>query len=193
MARPKEFDPEVALRHALALFWRRGYEATSLTDLVEHLGVGRPSIYATFGSKHQLYLRALDVYAQERVALDLELLSRPGPVLPVVRGWMQRYADEVEADGERLGCFAVNAAAELMPGDGEVARIVEGAWGATEAALTASLLRARAQGELAEDREPRALARCLMTLLHGIRVSGKRRHDRTHLGDVLSQAFLLLS
>ncbi|MFD6292926.1 TetR/AcrR family transcriptional regulator [Streptomyces sp. NPDC060205] len=193
MARPKEFDPEAALRDAVTLFWRQGYEATSVADLVDHLGVGRPSLYATFGTKHQLYLRALDVYAQERVALDLELLSQPGPVLPVVRRWIQRYADEVEADEQRLGCFAVNAAAELLPGDAEVARIVEGAWGATEAALTAALLRARAQGELPEGREPRALARCLLTLLHGIRVSGKRHQDRTHLGDVLSQIFLLLS
>ncbi len=64
MARTKEFDPDVALRKVLDLFWRRGYEATSMADLVEHLGVARASIYATFGGKRELYLKALDRYGE---------------------------------------------------------------------------------------------------------------------------------
>ncbi len=63
MARTKEFDPDAALQSALELFWRRGYEATSMADLVEALGIGRASIYATFGNKHDLYLKALERYA----------------------------------------------------------------------------------------------------------------------------------
>ncbi|MFJ2261522.1 TetR/AcrR family transcriptional regulator [Streptomyces sp. NPDC087844] len=192
MARTKGFDPDAALSHAVELFWRRGYEGTSISDLVAHLGVGRPSIYATFGSKHELYVKSLEKYAEARVAADLEQLSRPGAVMPTVRAWIRRYVDEVNGDEMRLGCFVVNAAAELMPDDHEVARVVEGAWGATEAALTVALLRAHAQGELPEGRELRALARCLMALLHGIRVFGKRRSDRGYLDDVVSQAFLLL-
>jgi len=56
VARTKEFDPEAALQAALELFWRRGYEATSMSDLVDHLGIGRASLYATFGNKHELYV-----------------------------------------------------------------------------------------------------------------------------------------
>lgn len=85
MARTKEFDPDAALRAALELFWRRGYEATSMSDLVEHLGVGRASIYATFGNKRELYLKALARYEQGLLPDLLADLSRPGPALPGVR------------------------------------------------------------------------------------------------------------
>ena len=64
VARTKEFDPEAALRAALELFWERGYEATSMADLVGHMGVARASIYATFGGKRALYLKALDRYGE---------------------------------------------------------------------------------------------------------------------------------
>lgn len=85
MARTKEFDPDAALQSALELFWRRGYEATSMADLVEHLGIGRASIYATFGNKHELYLKALDRYGESRDPALLDALSKPGPALPAVR------------------------------------------------------------------------------------------------------------
>src|SRR4051812_19033882 len=81
VARTKEFDPETALRAALELFWERGYEATSMADLVEHMGVARASIYATFGGKHELYLKALDRYGESVGPYLLTELSQPGPVL----------------------------------------------------------------------------------------------------------------
>ncbi len=87
MARSKEFDPDVVLGRALELFWQRGYEATSMADLVEHLGIGRASIYATFGSKHDLYLKALERYVRTRDPDLVESLSQPGPALPAVRAW----------------------------------------------------------------------------------------------------------
>ncbi len=87
MARTKEFDPDAALQSALELFWRRGYEATSVADLVEHLGIGRASIYATFGNKHELYLKALDRYAEGRDAVLLAELSQPGTRCPRCGRW----------------------------------------------------------------------------------------------------------
>ena len=78
MARTKEFDPDAALQSALELFWRQGYEATSMADLVGHHGIGRASIYATFGNKHELYLKALDRYNENRDPGLLGELSGPG-------------------------------------------------------------------------------------------------------------------
>lgn len=94
VARTKEFDPDAALQSALELFWRRGYEATSIADLVEHLGIGRASIYATFGNKHELYLKAVDRYSEGRDPLLLTELSQPGPALPAVRATVRRFASE---------------------------------------------------------------------------------------------------
>ncbi|MEU3397393.1 TetR/AcrR family transcriptional regulator [Streptomyces filamentosus] len=193
MARTKEFDPEAALRAALDLFWARGYEATSMADLVEHLGIGRASIYATFGNKHELYLKALDRYLETRDPRLVEELSAPGPALPAVRAVVRRFAAEATAEGERLtGCFVTNSAAELGPHDPAVARRVELSWEQVETLLYAALTRARAQGELPEGRDPRALSRMLLVLLQGVRVVGKASTDPARVRDAAEEALRLL-
>ncbi|MEU9181582.1 TetR/AcrR family transcriptional regulator [Streptomyces sp. NPDC048550] len=193
MARTKEFDPDAALQSALELFWRRGYEATSVTDLVEHLGIGRASIYATFGSKHELYLKALDRYAQSVDPRLFADLSGPGPALPAVRTVVRRFASEAASPEERLnGCFITNTAAELGAHDSVAARRVESSWDRLETLLHAALVRAQAQGELPPERDPRALARMLLVLLQGVRVVGKALADPTRVRDAAEQALSLL-
>lgn len=192
MARTKEFDPDAALQAAMELFWAKGYEATSVADLVEHLGIGRGSLYATFGDKHQLYLAALRRY-QETQPPVVELLSQPGPVLPAIRALVERYAEEAACDTERRGCMLVNAATERLPADRQVARVVEAGWDTLETALTAALIRARAQGELSPDKDPRALARFLLVVLQGIRVVGKGEASASRVRDAAAQAFAILT
>ncbi|ALO08308.1 Transcriptional regulator, TetR family [Streptomyces venezuelae] len=193
MARTKEFDPDAALQAALDLFWARGYEATTMSDLVEHLGVGRASIYATFGNKHDLYMKAMDRYLETRDPELVEELSTPGPALPAVRALVRRFAAEAATEGERLnGCFVTNSAAELAPHDTAVARRVELSWEQIETLLYGALTRARAGGELPADRDPRALARMLLVLLQGIRVVGKASTDPGRVLDAAEQALGLL-
>ncbi|MDT0345388.1 TetR/AcrR family transcriptional regulator [Streptomyces litchfieldiae] len=191
MGRSKEFDPDATLRSALELFWRQGYEATSMQDLVDHLGINRGSIYATWGSKHELYLRALDRYRQDRGDEALDLLGRSGPALPAVREFVLAYVTEACTDPDRKGCLVTNTATERLPGDAQAGRRVESAFGELEAALTGALLRARSQGELAADADPRALARFLVTFVQGVRVVGKTE-DARRLQDAADQALRLL-
>jgi len=192
VARTKEFDPDAALQKALELFWERGYEATSMSDLVDHLGVARASIYATFGGKRDLYVKALDRYVRTRDPDPVELLSQPGPVLPAVRSLVESYAEQSLRDERRRGCMIVNAATEIMTRDPQVARRVEASWDALETALTSALTRARAQGELAADKDPRALARFLLVVMQGIRVLGRGEPDPGRLRDATAQALALL-
>ncbi|MGW3631040.1 TetR/AcrR family transcriptional regulator [Streptomyces sp. NPDC005122] len=193
MARTKEFDPDAALQSALELFWRRGYEATSMADLVEHLGVGRASIYATFGNKHDLYLKALDRYQQARNPHLLRELSQPGPALPAVRAVVRRFATEASTGERRLsGCFVTNTATELAPHDTDAARRVEHNWDHLETLLHAALVRAGAQGELPAGRDPLALARMLLVLMQGLRVVGKASTDPARVQDAAEQALTLL-
>ncbi|WP_329173445.1 TetR/AcrR family transcriptional regulator [Streptomyces sp. NBC_01477] len=192
MARTKEFDPDTALQAALELFWERGYEATSMSALVERLGVARAGIYAAFGSKHELYLRALRRYGERCDPVLLEELSRPGPALPAVRALVTRFAEESAADDLRRGCFVTNTAVELAPHDPAAARRVEASWDVLETALTSALLRARAQGELAAGREPRTLARMLLVLLQGMRVVGKAGGDQERARDAARQVLALI-
>lgn len=193
MARHKEFDPDAALDAALKLFWARGYEATSMADLEAELGIGKGSIYATFGSKHQLYLAALDRYARMKGPVELAAMSQPGPVLPAVRALVERYAEEASQVTSPRGCFVVNAATERLPGDHDVARLVEASWATLETALHAGLLRAKAQGELAQGRDPRALARFLLVVLQGLRVLGKSESGHDRLRDGAREALNLLA
>ncbi|MEU3727385.1 TetR family transcriptional regulator [Streptomyces sp. NPDC031705] len=194
MARTREFDPDAVLQSALELFWRRGYEATSVADLVEHLGIGRASIYATFGSKHELYLKALDRYAEAHHPLLLAELSAPGPALPAVRAVVRRFAAEAASPGvRRSGCFVTNTAAELAPHDPAAARRVEVSWDRLETLLHSALVRAQGQGELDAGRDPRALARMLLVLLQGVRVVGKASDDPARVRDAAEQALALLA
>ncbi|MFG1875504.1 TetR/AcrR family transcriptional regulator [Sphaerisporangium sp. NPDC049003] len=192
MARSKEFDPDAALQAALELFWERGYEATSVADLVERLGVGRASLYATFGGKHDLYMKALARYIETRSPSPIEILSQPGPALPAVRALVEFYAADSIEDVRRRGCMVVNAAAEMLPGDREVARVLDANWAGLEAALTSTLMRARAQGELPEGRNPRALARFLLVFLQGLRLMSKGSPDAARLRDAAAQALSVL-
>ncbi|MCF6470602.1 TetR/AcrR family transcriptional regulator [Nonomuraea sp. MG754425] len=192
MARTKEFDPDAALQKALELFWERGYEATSMADLVQHLGIARASIYATFGGKHDLYVQALERYLQTCDPNVVEVLSQPGPALPAVRSLIEAYTEESLCDQRRRGCMVVNAAVEVMPRDPQIARRVEASWDTLETALTSALTRARAQGEISADKDPRALARFLLVLMQGIRVLGRAHPDSGRLRDATAQALAVL-
>ncbi|MFF3642212.1 TetR/AcrR family transcriptional regulator [Streptomyces sp. NPDC002564] len=193
MARTKEFDPDAALQTALELFWRRGYEATSMADLVEALGIGRASIYATFGNKHDLYLKALERYGELQKPLLLAELAAPGPALPAVRAVVRRFGAESTAEEGRLtGCFITNTATELAPHDAAAARCVERSWDHIETLLHSALVRARAQGELPADRDPLTLARMLLVVMQGLRVVGKASRDPARVRDAVEQALTLL-
>lgn len=192
MARPPQFDPDVAVQQALELFWDRGYAATSVSDLVAHLGIGRASLYGAFGSKHALYLRALRRYVATRQPDPVEMLSQPGPAVPAIQALIRHHVDACTGDDAQRGCLLVNAAAELTPSDEQVTRIVENAWYAVETALHSALVRARAQGEISADADVHALARFLLVFIQGLRVVGKATDDADRLREAADHALALI-
>ncbi|MER7442251.1 TetR/AcrR family transcriptional regulator [Micromonospora avicenniae] len=192
MARRKAFDPDAVLQRALELFWERGYEATSMSDLVEHLGIARASIYATFGSKQDFFALALRRYLDDTDPKIMTEVSQPGPVLPAVRALVDRYVTESAEDERQLGCMVVNSAVELAGREDRVARLVEASWAHLETALTSALLRARAQGELPPEADPRALARFLLVFFQGVRVLGRAPDAGLRLRDAARVAVSVL-
>lgn len=191
MARAKEFDEDAVLTQAVELFWERGYAATTTAELVERLGIGRASLYATFGSKRDLYLKALDHYSRTRD--PVAMLSTPGPTLPAVRGLIDLYVEQCIADRERRGCMIANAAGETARTDADVTRLVSRDWQSIEVSLVSALTRAKAQGELGPDKDPRALAQFLLVLLQGLKVVGKGDPDPIRLRTAADQALTLLN
>jgi TetR/AcrR family transcriptional repressor of nem operon len=176
----------------MQLFWVRGYESTSMADLVAVTGVARASLYATFGSKHDLYVNALDHYVQQRDPALVTRLAGPGPALVVIRGLLDDYAAEAERIGNP-GCFVVNAAVECLPADPVVALRVETSWETLEVALASALIRAQGAGELGDAADPRRLARFLLVVLQGLRVVGKGHKGASRARDAAAEAFAALS
>jgi TetR/AcrR family transcriptional repressor of nem operon len=184
----------------MQLFWERGYEATSVDDLVTRLGVGRGSLYAAFGSKHALYLRALDRYRCEQMAGALAELDAPGaPLLPTLRRLFESIAAETlgEAPAGRpatpSGCFMVNATTERAACDASVAARVRDNAAAMEATLERAVRRAQAAGEVPAARDARALARFLVMAIQGLRVAGAATPDRATLADVIDVTLAALA
>lgn len=184
MARPKEFDPDAALEATVAVFWRQGFEATSIEDLVAELGISRQSLYATFGSKQRLYQLALDRYCRRQAIELLDLLAADGPLAPRLRILFDSMVDEMVSDRERKGCFVVNAAAERAPAEAETRERVTDQFARIESAFESAFHRARASGELHADASPRSLARFLLAVINGLRVIGKAAPDRAVLADI---------
>jgi TetR/AcrR family transcriptional repressor of nem operon len=112
--------------------------------------------------------------------------------MPVVRALVERFAEESAHDEKRRGCLVVNTAVEMAPHDPALARRVESNWDLVETTLTSALTRARAQGELTEEKDPRALARFLLTVMQGMRVIGKGSSDPERLYDTAAQALRAL-
>lgn len=191
MPRTREFDPAAATDAAMELFWRKGYEATSVDDLVRHLGVGRGSLYAVFGSKHALYLKALERYRATMGAFVVEQIGRGLPVRDALRGWLEGTMEASLRDPDRRGCMMVNAGAERGGCDPDARRCVNANVHAIEEAVHDALVRARAAGELAPDKDPRALARFLAITSQGLAVAA-RTADPAMLRDTVEVALAAL-
>lgn len=181
VAGTKQFDEDQAVDRALELFWRRGYEGTSVRDLMDSTGLGQGSLYGTFGDKHGLFLRTLDRYAELTTCQVVERLEADGPVRPAIRSMLRDMADDALCDPERKGCLFVNAAAELLPHDAEAGERIEVAFARIEDALCAAVRRGQVSGEIAEGRDARTVARFLLTAVQGLRVVGKATPDPARL------------
>ncbi|SEK49033.1 TetR/AcrR family transcriptional regulator, transcriptional repressor for nem operon [Streptacidiphilus jiangxiensis] len=176
----------------MLLFWRKGYEATAMSDLVEGLGLGRGSIYAAFGDKHQLFVRALARYLDRQNTLLRTAFADEGPALAQLRDVLDRLLAADAACGN-AGCFSVNSIAELLPHDEDVARLARQSLAAAEEAFTRQLARAADEGDLSPSLTPEAGARLLLTLVQGLQIVRKVDPDPAHTAATLDSAFTLLA
>jgi TetR/AcrR family transcriptional repressor of nem operon len=157
--RPRGFDVEVAVERAMGVFWSRGYHATALPDLLRATKLSRGSLYAAFGDKHSLFLRALDRYIADAVRrMDIELAPPREPV-DGLRAYLAGYVDRTSGANGRQ--------------DVEVGRRVAGFFKTMEARVAAALSRAKTAGQLADGVEPSSAARILVCFVEGLRVVGK--------------------
>jgi TetR/AcrR family transcriptional repressor of nem operon len=120
VARPRSFDEDKALDAAIACFWSRGLEATSVRDLAEHMGIQGPSLYNAFGDKRTLFARALERYATRTMRERIARLEGQHDPKKAIRTFVQDAIERSVADRHRCGCLLVNSALEVAPHDTEL-------------------------------------------------------------------------
>lgn len=157
----------------MGVFWSRGYHGTALPDLLRATKLSRGSLYAAFGGKHALFLRALDRYIADALArIDIELGPDHRPV-DGLRTLLAGYVDRTSGANGRRGCLLVATAMELAGHDAEVETRIRGFFKAMEAKAADAFARGKAAGELAPGIEPTSAARILLCFVEGLRVTGK--------------------
>ena len=190
MARPKEFQEDIVLDKALELFWHKGYEATSVQDLVDAMGISRGSLYDTFGDKHRLFLRVLERYRQNshqrfKQIFDDAIFNQNVPVKIAITRFLNSLVDEAVADPLTRGCLMTNTTVELAPHDAETAQLSQIHRESIEALLYRALQHGQATGEISPDADPLAMSRFLFMSIQGLRVVSKSTPERSALQSIV--------
>ncbi len=187
--RPRAFDPEQALEAAIGLFWSKGYEGTSLSDLTEAMGINRPSLYAAFGNKEELFRRACERYGERATLID-DACARCTAREAVEDFLFSAAANAVHP--EHSGCMLVTAG---LAGSEESAGVRQSLCDARRASVEswrARFERAKAEGDLPPQADPESLAQYVMTIAHGMAVqarSGATTDDLRRVAEIALQAW----
>ena len=172
MAGVRQFDEDAAFDRAAALFWRRGYEATTMADLAAATGVQRGSLYNAYGGKETLLLKALDRYAAKQGGRALEALTDPDPRRALAR-LLDAHVARMADPANPTGCLTTNTCLECAERYGAVRDKVAGQFKTAETAIYQALLRGQQAGRLAPHQDVRALARFFLATTRAMAVMHK--------------------
>lgn len=192
MPRPREFDEGAALDAAIACFWQRGYEATSVRDLAESMGISGPSLYNSFGNKHALFLQALERYLDRGLRARVARLGSTLPPKQAIRQFFKEIVDRSVNDRERRGCLLINSALEVSAHDPEFAAVIADRLGEIEAFFHRSIKAAQTDGTVSRERSAKDVARLLLGVLLGLRVLARSKPERALIEGVVRPALALL-
>ena len=185
--RPRSFDADTALDRALEVFWRHGYEGTSLTDLTAAMGINKPSLYAAFGNKERLFRKALDRYTEGPAAYVREALGEP-TARAVVERLLRGAVDLLTDPHGPPGCLMVQGALACGEAADPVRQELASRRAAGEAAIRQRFKRAKLDGDLPADADPVDLARYVATVIHGMAVQAAGGASRDELRRVAQTA-----
>ena len=192
MARPREFDEAAVLDAAIQQFWLRGYEATSVRDLADEMGIAGASLYNTFGDKRTLYERSLNRYLDQTFRERTRRLEHSLPPRDAIIAFLQEIIKRSLNDRQRRGCLLVNSALESAPHDGELRQIVATFMGEVESFFLRCVASGQRDKTIPKAQSAEDLARLLLNVLLGIRVLARVRPDRKLLEGLVRPVFALL-
>ena len=192
MGRPQQFDLETVVEAAMQMFWRKGYEATSIQDLVDATGLNRGSLYNTFDSKEGLFSTVCERYQQISLATPLIEVAKTAPPRVAIEDFLMTLAKRIANDPEHRGCLMVNTATELSPHNEEAREWVNTAVKDLEDALTKLIKRGQKNKTFKSKEAPRSLARLLLASIQGMLVIGKANPSPRLLNDIARTALAAL-
>jgi AcrR family transcriptional regulator len=191
MGRARAFDADQALDRAMTVFWSKGYDGTSLSDLTEAMGINRPSLYAAYGNKQELFRKALERYGEGPSSYEREALAQP--TARQVAAELLRGAADVQTDpGTPAGCLAVLGTTYCAEDSSPIGKIVIAFRRAGQAAIRERFERARAEGDLPTDADPKELTDYIGTVVCGMAVqaaSGATREDLERVIELAMRAW----
>lgn len=192
MARPRAFDRGAVLDKAMNVFWSQGYAGTSMSDLTSAMGLSKSSLYDSFGSKHDLFLTAMDHYRNNVTARIRSIVDLKQPPRQTIANVVGRAVDRILEPSGKRGCFMNNCASEVAPVDAEAAKRSAAGFAVMEDTFCLLIERGQKHGAIPPKRDARALARFLTATINGIMVIGKANPDRDHLNDIADTALAAL-
>ena len=187
MGRPKNFEPDAVVEQAMETFWSNGYAGTSPADLAEATGVGKGSLYHAFGSKRELFGRALDLYGSKGSEVTEAYLNEPGTAKERIRAYLVFLVETDLSEPVPRGCLAANTALELGGRDEEALRTVQRITEETIRLLAERLRKGRRDGDVAPEVDADAQAHFLMNTIVGLRVMTKT-HEAPALRGIIETA-----
>lgn len=185
--RPREFDVDVALERAGYVFWRQGYEATTLDDLTTAMSISRPSLYAAFGNKEATFRLAVERYALVEMAYVDEALAKP-TAREVATHYLRSNVEAITMDGRPPGCLSIQGGLAGHPQDQQIVDFLTATRNAAEARFTQRFQEAIDAGDLPESEDPADLARYLAAVTAGLAVQASSGASRSNLAAVAERA-----
>lgn len=192
MVRQREFDTDKALEAAMQIFWDKGFEATSLSDLTTSMGIQRPSLYAAFGDKKELFETALRRYTTLHAAQVRSRLQHTSSVKEAFRALFEHIGAEGDVTNPRHGCFCINTMVELAPHDPKLAVLTREHQMYLAAIFKETIERGQETGELSDDLDAIALSKSLVVSMIGLTVMMKSEPDRSFVQQSMKVTLSLL-
>lgn len=192
MARTKAFDSTTVLERAMQVFWCKGYNGTSMQDLVEGMGISRQSLYDTYGDKHELFMAALERVKCMGADHFQSFCKSDMPVKEKIGQYLKGVVDDIVADRENKGCMMANSMLELVPEDSAVKKLASTHYQQLEKTLTKLIAQGIQNKEISATHSPEALAAHFINTFHGLRLTGKVKKDRKVLTDIANLALSVL-
>ncbi|BFM15025.1 TetR/AcrR family transcriptional regulator [Maricurvus nonylphenolicus] len=191
MARPTEFDRQKALQAAMHLFWRQGYTATSLRQLLTSMEISRSSLYAAFGDKRQLFIEALHLFSDRTYAILAKVREETNPAI-AIRLFFAATLFEVPSKRMHRGCMMINSVLELADVDQGLSQLASQRLADIEDAFTQCFQQAIDSGLMKTEKTPKQLAQFIMTINQGLRVAARQQVDPKELENIIDTTLPLL-